>query len=51
VSLATASELLSLTDLPTAEIAATLGYGSQSSFERAFRRWTHLSPTRWRRGS
>jgi len=32
------------------EIAARLGYSEQSTFARAFRRWSGTSPARWRRG-
>ncbi|MCX5478247.1 AraC family transcriptional regulator ligand-binding domain-containing protein [Kaistia geumhonensis] len=46
-----ACELLSLTDLDVADISETLAYGTPSAFDRAFRRWTGISPTRWRRGS
>lgn len=48
VRLAVARELLSLTSLPVGEIAASLGYGSHSSFVHAFQRWTGTTPTAWR---
>lgn len=46
---ALACELLSGTDLPTAAIADRLGYSESASFTRAFRRWTGMSPLRWRK--
>lgn len=35
--------------LQLTEIAALLGYADQSAFTRAFRRWTGISPLRWRK--
>jgi AraC-like DNA-binding protein len=35
--------------LPLVEIAARLGYREQTSFTRAFRRWTARTPAQWRR--
>jgi AraC-like DNA-binding protein len=35
--------------LPIGEVAYLLGYGEPSSFHRAFRRWTGLSPDEWRK--
>jgi AraC-like DNA-binding protein len=32
------------------EVAFLLGFSDQSAFNRAFRRWTGVSPGRWRRG-
>ena len=49
VRLAAGSELLTLTDLPASDIAATLGYATPSAFVRAFRRWTGQPPIAWRR--
>jgi AraC-like DNA-binding protein len=34
---------------PIVEIAARLGYREQTSFTRAFRRWTGSTPANWRR--
>lgn len=48
VRFAVACELLSLTQLDIGEISAALSYGTPSAFDRAFRRWTGLSPTAWR---
>ena len=36
-------------ETPLVEIAARLGYREQSSFTRAFRRWTGRTPAQWRR--
>jgi AraC-like DNA-binding protein len=44
-----ARELLDLTDLPMSEISATLAYASPNVFAEAFRRWSGLSPTAFRR--
>jgi AraC-like DNA-binding protein len=35
--------------LPLTEVALSLGYSELSSFSRAFRQWTGVSPTRFRR--
>lgn len=45
---AVACELLSLGALPVADIAATLDFASASAFVHAFRRWSGVSPARWR---
>ena len=44
-----AKELLHLTDLPVSEIGTALAYASPSVFADAFRRWSGLTPTEWRR--
>lgn len=49
VRFAAGCELLALTDIPASDIAAALGYGTPSSFVRAFRRWTGKPPIAWRR--
>lgn len=36
-------------DVALAEVSWLLGFSEQSAFTRAFRRWTGLSPTEWRR--
>jgi AraC-like DNA-binding protein len=45
---AVARQLLSLTQLPAADVGLSLGYSTPSSFIHAFERWSGLSPTRWR---
>ena len=45
---AAARELLMLGALSIADIAFTLDYASVSSFVHAFRRWSGMSPGRWR---
>ncbi|GLH73839.1 transcriptional regulator [Geothrix limicola] len=44
-----ACQLLSDTQLPVANIAQELGFGSLSYFSRVFRKETGLSPTLWRK--
>lgn len=46
-----ASQLLRDTRLPVSEIAATLDYAEVSAFTRAFRRWTQMPPTAWRKAT
>ncbi len=41
-------ELLHQTQLPLAEIAATIGFADSSAFVRAFRGWAGSTPGRWR---
>jgi AraC-like DNA-binding protein len=48
VRLASALELLELTDLPIGEVAATLSYASPEVFSEAFRRMRGVSPREWR---
>lgn len=43
-----ARKLLSKRDIPIATIASLLGYNYSSNFERAFKRWTGLSPSDFR---
>jgi AraC-like DNA-binding protein len=38
-------------DVSLAEVSWLLGFSEQSAFTRAFRRWTGVSPTEWRRAS
>lgn len=45
---ATAERLLRETDLPLMQIAFDVGYGSQSTFTRAVRRWLDASPRAYR---
>ena len=44
-----AEELLRRGDLPLKRVASLAGYGDESSFGRAFRRWTGTSPADFRR--
>jgi AraC-like DNA-binding protein len=48
VRLASALELLELTDLPVGDVAATLSYASPEVFSEAFRRMRGVSPREWR---
>lgn len=45
-----AARLLATPGLHLVEIASRLGYAEQSSFTRAFRRWTGTTPATWRAG-
>jgi AraC-like DNA-binding protein len=40
--------LIKDTDMPLGEIAQVLGYADPSSFCRAFKRWSGVSPAEWR---
>lgn len=44
-----ASQMMSETSIPLAQIAALLNYSEASAFTRAFRRWSGMTPTEWRR--
>lgn len=46
---AVACELLELTDLRISEVADALSYSGHSPFVDAFRRWTGVTPSAWRR--
>lgn len=46
-----ARQMMTTTDVPLAEIAVLLGYSDASAFTRAFRRWSGMSPSAWRRTS
>jgi len=43
-----AMRLLTDTDLTLVEVASRLGYAEQTSFTRAFRRWSGATPAAWR---
>jgi AraC-like DNA-binding protein len=43
-----AQELLLERQLPIGEVSYLLGYAEPSSFHRAFRRWTGITPAAWR---
>ena len=43
-----AQELLREGRLNLLEIALILGFSEQSAFQRAFKRWTGMTPGRWR---
>lgn len=43
-----AARLLTISGLPLVAVAGRLGYAEQTSFTRAFRRWTGSTPGAWR---
>ena len=43
-----ARQLLAGSAMPIASIAVTLNYSGVSALNRAFKRWTGLTPARWR---
>lgn len=49
VKFSRARHLLTAGDAPIIEIAFALGYSEQSSFTRAFARWSGVPPSEWRR--
>lgn len=44
-----ARQLLAETDLPFTDVAATVNYTDASAFSRAFRTWSGMTPSAWRR--
>ncbi|MCR4646015.1 MAG: AraC family transcriptional regulator [Oscillospiraceae bacterium] len=46
--ISTAQNILVFSDFPIAEIAASLGFSSQSAFSAAFRRFTGMTPMQYR---
>ena len=46
-----AREMLLNTSLSVSEISASMGYSRASSFIRAFRRWSGVTPGEWRKGN
>ena len=49
VKFSRARHLLAAGDAPITEIALALGYPDQSSFTRAFARWSGVPPSEWRK--
>ena len=45
-----ALQMLEQSDMKFGQLADMLGYGGVSSFNRAFRRWTGMTPSEWRTG-
>jgi AraC-like DNA-binding protein len=48
VRLQVARQLLAYSELPLDDVAAALGYAGIGPFTHSFRRWTGMSPGRWR---
>jgi AraC-like DNA-binding protein len=48
---AMARELLAVTDMPIGDIADALSYSAHGPFIDAFRRWSGIAPSVWRRAS
>lgn len=46
---ALARQLLETSDAPMAQVAETIGYADARVFSRAFKRWSGVSPARWRK--
>jgi AraC-like DNA-binding protein len=44
-----ARQLIGESELSLAEVAAVLGFGELSVFSRAFRRWSGMAPSQWRK--
>jgi AraC-like DNA-binding protein len=51
VRYANARELLELTDLSIGDIALALAYSTHAAFDAAFRRWSGMTPQKWRMSS
>lgn len=51
VRFAVARELLSLTRMPVGRIAEVLAYATNSAFDHAFRRWSDMTPSDFRRAA
>jgi AraC-like DNA-binding protein len=48
---AAARSYLAQRDIAATEVAYLLGFGAQSSFNRAFKRWSGQTPSEYRRAS
>jgi len=49
VKFGVASQLIKDTDLKLADVAAVIGFYEKSAFTRAFRQWSGMTPSEWRR--